>query len=181
MTENRYIETKVTDSGVEPVSLADAKIYMSVTAYDYDDLITELISVARKRVEDFTHLPLVIKTVILTVDVCEPINLPFGKLGTLTSVEYLEGQNTDGTNDWLTLVLADEDYQVLGEDQKEIYSTYTGIHRITYTTGVRSEYGLLLDVKRITNWLFRNRGDEPAAMPDSLFDNSKPYKQYQWG
>jgi len=181
MTENRYIETKVTDTGTEPVSLASAKTYMNITSTDYDTLITELITVARKRVEDYIHLPLVIKTVIATIDVCAPVKLPYGKLGTLTSVEYLEGQNTDGTNDWLPLVLADEGYQVLGEDQKEVYSNYTGIHRFTYTTGVRTDPSLFLTIKMVTNWLFRNRLDEPAAMPQSIFEHAKPFKQYQWG
>ena len=181
MTENRYIETKVTDSGAEPVTLAQAKTYMSVTSTDYDDLITELITVARKRVEDFTHLPLVIKDVVLTVDVCKPVILPFNSIDQINTVEYLEGQNTDGTNDWLTLVLADEDYQVLGEDQKEVYSNYTGIHRFTYTTGVRADASLLLTVKMVTNWLFRNRLDEPAAMPQSIFDHAKPFKIVTWG
>ena len=83
MTENRYIETKVTDTGDEPVTLEQAKLYMSVTAEDYDDLITELITVARKRVEDYTHLSLVGKTVKLTVDVCQPILMPYQPLGNI--------------------------------------------------------------------------------------------------
>lgn len=181
MIENGYLETKVTDTGAEPVTLAQAKSYMNITSSDYDDLITELITVARKRVEGYTHLPLVIKDVTLTVDVCKAITLPYGIVDTLVSVEYLQGQNTDGTNDWMALVLADEDYQILGQDQKIICSNYTGIHRINYITDVTNEPSLLLTVKMVTNWLFRNRLDEPAAMPESIFEHAKPFKNYSWG
>jgi len=154
---------------------------MSVTSSDYDDLITELITVARKRVEDYTHLPLVNKDVVLTIDVCHPVILPFNSIDQINTVEYLQGQNTDGTNDWLALVLADEDYQVLGQDQKTVYSNYTGIHRITYLTNAKNDASLLLTVKMVTNWLFRNRLDEPAAMPQSIFEHAKPFKIYTWG
>lgn len=181
MTENRYIETKVSDTGAEPVTVAQAKTYMNITSSDYDTLIEELITVARKRVEDYTHLSLVVKTVILTVDVCNPVKLPYFIIDALTSVEYLQGQNLDGTNDWLTLVLSDQDYQLLGENLKLLDSKYTGIHRITYDTGVKNEAGLLLTVKMITNWLFRNRLDEPAAMPESIFEHAKPFKIMTWG
>lgn len=181
MTENRYIETKITDAGTEPVTLAQAKTYMNITSSDYDDLITELITVARKRVEYFTHLSLVVKTVVLTVDVCKPVILPFLIIDPLTSVEYLQGQNTDGSNDWLALTLANRDYQLIGENNQQLYSDYTGIHRITYETGVKNEASLLLTVKMITNWLFRNRLDEPAAMPESIFEHAKPFKNYSWG
>jgi len=179
MTENRYIETKVVDSGTEQVTVEQAKTYMSVTSSDYDTLIESLIPVARKRVEDFTHLPLIQKNVTLTVDVCKEIQLPFNCIESITTVEYLQGQNDDGTNDWLELGVTD--YQVLGEDAKTIYSNYTGIHRITYLTDEREEAGLILTIKMITNWLFRNRLDEPAAMPQSIFEHAKPFKQMQWG
>lgn len=180
MTENRYIETKVTDTGIEPVTLAQAKLYMNITSTDYDALITELITVARQRVEQFTHLSLIEKDVILTVDVCSPVILPY-PVNTITTVEYLAGQNTDGTNDWTELVYTDEEYQVIGEDNLELHSSVSGIHRITYTTTARTEAGLLLAVKMVTNWLFRNRLDEPAAMPESIFEHAKPYKNYTWG
>lgn len=182
MTENRYIETRVGDNSPEPVNLTALKLWMNLTSSDYDDLLNDdILPTARARVEQFTHLPLVAKDIVLTVDVCKPIILPYGVIDILTSVEYLQGQNTDGSNDWLTLDIADRDYQLLGQEIKEIHSNYTGIHRITYTTDVRSEAGLLTTVKMVANWLFRNRLDEPAAMPLSIFDHAKPFKIYSWG
>jgi len=181
MTENRYIETKTVDTGIEQVSVADAKVYMNITSSDYDALISELLSVARQRVETFTHLSLVDKTVTLTIDVCKPVMLPYQPLDAITTVKVLQGQNTDGTNDWLTLVFTDEDYQLLGSDIKELHSNYSGIHEIVYTTTAKEDASLLLTIKMVTNWLFRNRLDEPAAMPQSIFEHAKPFKIMTWG
>lgn len=181
MTENRYIETKVVDTGAEPVTVAQAKSYMSVTSSDYDDLIEELITVARQRVEQFTHLSLVEKTVNLYVEVCKPVSLPYQPLGSITSVKVVQGQLDDGNPDYLTLEATNKDYILIGDDICELHSNYSGIHEIIYTTAAKSEAGLLLSVKMVTNWLFRNRLDEPAAMPQSIFEHAKPFKQMQWG
>ncbi len=181
MTENRYIETKVIDSGDEQVTVEQAKTYMSVTSSDYDDLITELITVARKRVEDFTHLSLVDKTVTLYVDVCKPVKMPYQPLYGITSVKVIQGQKDDGDPDYLTLDVTNGDYILIGDDLCELHSNYSGIHEIIYTTVAKTDASLLLTVKMITNWLFRNRLDEPAAMPQSIFDHAKPFKLYNWG
>ena len=181
MTENRYIETKTVDSGTEQVSVADAKTYMNITSSDYDTLISELLSVARQRVEAFTHLSLVDKTVTLTVDVCKPFQLPYQPLDGITSVKVIQGQLDNGDPDWLTLEVTDKDYILIGDDICELHSNYSGIHEIIYTTAAKEEASLFLTIKMVTNWLFRNRLDEPAAMPQSIFEHAKPFKIMTWG
>lgn len=185
MTENRYIETKVIDSGDEQVTVEQAKTYMSVTSSDYDDLITELITVARKRVEDFTHLSLVDKTVTVYIDfaewrICKAM-LPYQPLGSITSVKVIQGQKDDGDPDYLTLDVTNGDYILIGDDICELHSNYSGIHEIIYTTVAKTDASLLLTIKMVTNWLFRNRLDEPAAMPQSIFEHAKPFKIMTWG
>ena len=76
---------------------------------------------------------------------------------------------------------ANGDYMLIGDDICELHSNYSGIHEVEYTTAAKTDAGLLLTVKMITNWLFRNRLDEPAAMPQSIFEHAKPFKQYNWG
>jgi len=177
---NRYFETKVTESNqTEPVTLEQVQEWCSVTSSDYDNLLTDLIKVARKRVEKYTHLSLVAKTVVVTAYLCEKSILPFPIINSITSVEYLEGQELDGTNDWD--VFTDDDYQLIGEQVKYFVPSIAGIYRITYTTLPFDEEDLLLDVKRVVNWMFRNRGDEQDAMPMSLMDNAKRYKIMTWG
>lgn len=179
MTENRYIETKVIDSGAEPVSLEDAKTYMNITSSDYDTLISELLSVARQRVEAFTHLSLVDKTVTLYVDVCGPVKLPYLPLVNITSVKVVNGQADNGDVEYTTL--AATDYIYFGDLLGELHSNYSGIHEIIYTTAAKEEASLFLTIKMVTNWLFRNRLDEPAAMPQSIFEHAKPFKIMTWG
>lgn len=180
---NRYLETKVTETDVtEPITLEQMKSYLTVTTSDYDDLITDLITVARKKVEDFAHVSLVEKSIVCIVDAKEyRIVLPLPKINTVTTVEILEGQNDDGTNDWETLVLADNEYSIIGDEFKSVYIGTCGVYRITYTTTPYTDKDILLDVKRVCNWLFRNRGDEVAVMPIELFSNASNYKIMSWG
>lgn len=176
---NRYIETKVTDSGSEPLTLEQVKTFVTVTTTDYDDLLTDLITIARKKVERYTFVSLRNKTVVHTAELCEPTILPYPKIATITSVEYLEGQLANGTNTWETLT--GYDYQLLGEDVKTFYPPFAGYYRITYTTTASTDADLLLTVKMAVNWLFRNRGDESGTLPQSILDNAKPLKIYIWG
>lgn len=176
---NRYLETKVADTAGEPIALEVMKSYMTITTSDYDDLITDLITVARKKVESFAHVSLVIKTIELIVDAKEyRIVLPFPKINAVTKVEILSGQ-TAGVNDWTELTLADNEYSIIGDEFKSVYIGTCGVYRITYTTTPYTDKDILLDVKRVCNWLFRNRGDEAAVMPDELFSNALNYKV--WG
>lgn len=176
---NRFFEVKVTDSGSEPVTLADVQDWCSVTSSDYDNILTNLITVARKRVERYTHVSLVTKTVVVTAYLCQKTILPYPKFETMTSVEYLEGQDLAGANDWQTLT-ADE-YQLIGDDVKYFIPLIYGCYRITYTTTAYTDEEILTDVKRVVNWMFRNRGDEQAVMPFSLMDNAKQFKIMSWG
>lgn len=180
---NRYLETTVTETDVtEPVTLEQAKSYLTVTTSDYDDLITDLITVARKKVEAFAHVSLVVKTVVCIVEAHEyRILLPFPKVDEITTVEVLQGINTDGTLDWEELDLADGDYSIIGTEFKSIYIGDSAKYRITYTTLPYTQKDIVLDVKRVCNWLFRNRGDEVAVMPNELFSNAQSYKIHSWG
>ena len=177
---NRYFETKVTETDVtEPVTLEDVQEWCSVTSSDYDNLLTNLIKVARKRIESYTHLSLVDKTIVLTAYLCERAILPYPKIASITSVEYMEGQNIDGSNDWDTLTA--DDYQLIGEDVQYFVPYMEGVYRITYTTEANDHEDLLLDVKRVVNWMFRNRGGETTSMPQSIMDNAKNHKIMSWG
>lgn len=179
---NKYIDTKTTDKvdAAEPVTLADMKTWMLVTTTDFDDIITDLITIARKKVERTTHLSLVAKDVVLTVDMeCKCI-LPYPKIEAITKVEYLRGIDA-GVNDWVEILAADNGFQLIGEDIKEFYSQYEAVHRIAYSTLPFTNKEIIHDVKRVCNWLFRNRGDEPDLMPVELMSNAKQYKIMTWG
>lgn len=85
---------------VEPVSLADLKTRLRVTASQFDDELTDLIESARKQVEYDAHIKLITQTVVLTLDhfpyspVLEIRQLP---VQSITSVQYVDDNQTTQT------------------------------------------------------------------------------------
>ena len=174
---NEILELKITD-GSEPITLEQAKNHCRVTTEDDDDILTDLITVARKKVERFTGLSLTDAEVVLTVNLTASIILPHCPFDEIDTVKFLEGQNTDGTNDWETLD-ADE-YQLIGNDLKHFKPHYPGIHEITYTTTANTDKSLLYDLKRVLLWLYENRGDDSDEIPNELLSNARHLKIMSW-
>lgn len=89
----------VTAPAAEPVSLADAKLHLRIeTAYTADDAyITALITLAREYVELVTNRKLITQTWKYYPEhwPCRDyIDIPFGKLQSVTSIAYYD---TDGS------------------------------------------------------------------------------------
>lgn len=174
---NKIYEVYQSD-GSEPVTLQQAKDFCRITTEDDDDLITDLITVARKKVERFTSISLVDKTVILTGELCEMFPLPYPNINDITTVKFWQGQNTDGTNDYETLE-ADE-YYLIGYGVKHFKPQKKGVYEITYTTTANTDGALKLDLKRIVLWLYENRGDTQEEIPNELFSNCKHLRLLNW-
>jgi uncharacterized phiE125 gp8 family phage protein len=169
---NNIYELKLDENGTDPVTLTQAKTFLRVTSTDDDDTITELISIARKKIERYTCRSLMDFDVILTAYLDSPILLPYPKFGTLTSVKILQGQLSDGTNDWDTLTATD--YQLIGTDSVTFCPAAHGVYEITYTTVATSlDAALSYDLKRVLLWLYENRGDDSDNMPVELMSNAK--------
>jgi uncharacterized phiE125 gp8 family phage protein len=169
---NKIYETFITDTGAEPVTLEQLKTFCRVTSYDDDDLLTELITIARKKIERYTLLSLVDKTIVLTGCLDSMFLLPWPNISEVTGVRYLEGQiSTTGDNDWEDL--DDDDYQLIGYHHKHFNPHLNGTHEITYTTTANTDSGLKHDLKRVALWLFENLGDDSDNMPVELMSNSK--------
>jgi len=89
---NKIYETFITDTGSEPVTLEQLKTFCRVTDSDNDDLLTELITIARKKIERYTLLSLVDKTIVLTGCLDSMFLLPWPNINEVTGVRFLEGQ-----------------------------------------------------------------------------------------
>jgi len=89
----------VTPPAAEPVTLAEAKTHLRVTAADEDTLIDSLIPTARQWAEDFTRRALITQTWDYTLDAfADEIEIPLPPLQSITSVKYLD---TDGVEQTL--------------------------------------------------------------------------------
>ena len=171
---NEVLQINTTD-GSEPVTLQQAKDFIRVTSEDDDAIITDLITVARQKIERFTGLTLTDADITLTATLDGKFKLPYGPLDEIDTVKFLEGQETDGTNDWETLD-ADE-YQIVAG---HFIPKYKGTYEITYSVTGNTDKSLLYDLKRVLLWLYENRGDDSDEMPKELMSNAKHLKVLSW-
>jgi hypothetical protein len=169
------IDIQITDGSTEPINLPAAKSYCRVTSEDDDALITDLITIARQKIERFTSRSLVDKEIVLTVQANEPFQLPYPKFDQLDSVEFLADSYT-GSPDWDET----EQYHTLGEDIVTFYPHQSGKYRITYSTTANTDKSLLHDLKRVLLWLYENLGDDADNMPVELMSNAKHLKVLTW-
>lgn len=92
----------ITAPSAEPVLLADAKLHLRIeTAYTADDTyITALLTAAREYVEAITNRKLITQTwkaYLADWPDGDAIQLPFGKLQSVTSVVYIDSDGTSNT------------------------------------------------------------------------------------
>lgn len=84
---------------VEPVTLAEAKLYCRVTTNAEDTLITLMISQAREAIEVATGLSLIAKTAVVWFTNWDgSFNLPFGPVNSFTSLIDENGDTIDAVN-----------------------------------------------------------------------------------
>lgn len=174
----KIIDIAITDDTTEPITLAQAKSFCRIDTEDEDDLITDLITIAREKLERYTSRSLVAKDIVLIVHTSEPFPLPYPELNEITSVKLLQDVNSDGSNNWQTLT--GSDYQTLGTGITTFSPPNYGIYEITYSTNPTADKAILHDLKRVLLWLFENRGDDADNMPDELLSNAKHKRILSW-
>jgi uncharacterized phiE125 gp8 family phage protein len=175
---NNIYEIKVTD-GAEPINLETAKDWLRVTTEDDDAVITDLITVARKRIEAYSVRSMVAKNIVLTGYLDTAFILPYSPVSNVSAVKYLMGQITDtGVNDWD--LLDPDEYQIVGYNDKHFRPHFPATYEITYTTTANVDLGLKTDLKRVILWMYENRGDDTDQMPDELMSNAKTLKVLSW-
>lgn len=94
-TRSRLL-TRVSAPADEPISLAEAKLYLRVD-HDYEDLlINDLIVTARLTAEEWLKRSLVTQSWKLAYDACLPENvaLPMGPVNSITTVTVINRDNT---------------------------------------------------------------------------------------
>ena len=141
-----------TVTGTEPVSLADMKEYLRVFHTTEDDLITDLITNARKLLETATNLSLVETTIELKAAIHDSFPLPYGPVGTITSI-----------------TIDDDD---VSDDVEVGVVTGTGTLEAEYEAG---PYECDMVVKDLVAFLYMNRGggEWPATVKLWIQNNTQ--------
>ena len=95
----------VTEPSVEPVSVAEAKAHLRVTASDDDTYIGNLIKAARQRAEAYMNRSIVTQVVTYTLDALpSEIILPRAPVQSVTSIQYVDD---NGSTQSFTVFQAD--------------------------------------------------------------------------
>lgn len=89
----------ITAPAVEPITLAEARSHLRATATDEDWLIQAWIVAVRKRVEHITWRKLITQTWDYFLDAFPSwgIEIPFGKLQSITSAKYIDTAGVEQT------------------------------------------------------------------------------------
>jgi len=91
----------ITAPAVEPVTLAEARAHLRVTATDEDWLIQAYVIASRRRAEHITNRRFITQTWDWHLDAFPgwALELPFGKLQSITSVKYIDTAGVQQTMD----------------------------------------------------------------------------------
>ena len=208
--KNNIIDVARSESSpTEPVTLTEAKAQAIITYTDDDTLLTSYITVARKQIENYCNISIVAQTVVLTADLYNDYELPYGPVTGIQAAETFTGTagsgpaayqtattnwNTDGTQ-FLTFMPRgansfNPDVPFTGYFQWGEYASPYAFDpgyrwRLTYTTG----YGTVPDdLKRAilaqVVWLYEHRGDESINVMKTVCTEAKmlsdPYKRQAW-
>lgn len=152
----------------EPVTLQGAKLWAKIDLDTDDDIITALITAARKMCEDYCNINFVARVVTATVDNSNGgVYLPCGPIGTITGVTDIDGNTIDS-----------DAYRITGSQFKQIiYPRYAWL-QVVYTGG----YSVLPEIlktaiKAQVLYLNENRGEGATGMSPVAIQILNPYRR----
>lgn len=102
--KNNYIDIARSESSpTEPVTLTEAKAQCIVTYSDDDTLLTNLITICRRAVENYCNISIAAKTITLVADLFNEWELPYGPVTGIQSVQTRTSTQGSGLPTYTTL------------------------------------------------------------------------------
>lgn len=166
LTINKRGLVRIVAPAIEPLTLAETKLYLRKDGTAEDTLITDLISVAREHAEIFLKRSLLTQTWQMTLADYAPecLRLPMGPIQELSEIRLVA---QDGTS----AIFSDTLYSLDAVNEVVNFTTtpYSHSIEIDYVTGVENaadlpksiRYGMLSHIA----YLFDNRGEMGASLP----------------
>lgn len=160
------MQLKLGTVSVEPITLSEAKTYLKVDYSDEDTIIGMLISGVREQVEAFTGLGIVARAIeYFNDEIPEEIALPYPEHTAITEVKINNVVSTAYKKTGLSqFIIYPESTYLSGEDQQGIY--------INYTTAGTCPIGLKLEMLKIIDEKYRNRGNTFEGSISELNENA---------
>lgn len=182
-----YVSTvaqQITNTSVEPISLADAKAHLRVDFDDDDAIIQRMITMCRLRIENYCNISIVSKQVTATIDLQDmflyvKLELPMGPVVDIVSFKDYSGNDIDASF-----------YRVIGAQFKYLTATKKPLDSavIVYTTGYSVvPYDLILAILNELSFRYENRGEGAQVrsnvnpgISDSAAELANAYKREVW-
>lgn len=160
------MQLKLGTVATEPITLAEARTYLKVDYTDEDTLISMLISGVREQVEAFTGLGIVARTIEYFDDeIADEITLPYPEHLAITEVKINDVISTSYKKTGLSqFIVYPESTYITGENGSGIY--------IKYTTSGACPIGLKLEMLKIIDEKYRNRGNTFEGSISELNENA---------
>lgn len=160
-----YAIDKLSDSGIEPISLTDMKNWMRVRDNADDDIISGLIRSARVAIEGKISAAISNQRYKSVFELSGDgrsrwiVSLPWGSMDCAPVVKQ-----KNGINDYTTLV-KNTDYEVIGY---KLWLYNPGVYDVEYDCGmIQVPDDLIEDIQTLTTWMYDNRGKKMNADPKS--------------
>lgn len=163
MIYNSIVDIEFNDQNiVEPITLTETKDFCKIDINTDDNLIVELITIAREMCEDYTNIGFVEHNVTAIVNNFNGgITLPFGPVGTINQV-------TDKNGNVLVL---DTDYTIVGNQFKRLMTPKCGGITIDYQAGYTTlPNKMRLALLNTVYYLYDNR----AQSINHIYDKNVP-------
>jgi hypothetical protein len=191
MNHFRIIEINAVDEdeATEPVELSVVKKWLKITFTDDDSVITTLITDARKTIEEYCSISLVLKEITAIIELYPANNrsrieveLPYGPINPETVADItVQLMKCDGTGSYDTMTL-NEDYYFIGTAFPKLVVKVPGVYKITYGAGYATVPSKAIDAMQSEiAYQYENRGDEnKAGISEMAKRKAQPLKRFAW-
>lgn len=171
--------------GIEPVSLAEAKTHLRVTFNDDDVEIYRIITRARKYIENYCSISIVLQRIQVVANICGCWDLPYAPVVEIESVENRELYNGSGpmtyaptTSDW---GLDGNTFEDSGYPQHiSTRDRFDSRTRVTYTAGGYCPDDLKAAILAQVAFMYEKRGDTTDSKCDEALELAAPYRILRW-
>jgi uncharacterized phiE125 gp8 family phage protein len=185
----------VTGPSSEPITLAEAKLYLRVDDSTEDALITSIITAARRKFENDTYHYLLPQTWELYLNQneinAEPISLNKSDITAISNVKYYDQSNTQqtlSTNDYQTAIQG-RPYSIQLTTVPQVYNRLEAmVIRFTlgYTNAAAVPEDIKIAIKTLIGTLYENRqtivtGTQVNEVPDTYKFIMENYRNRVYG
>lgn len=173
---NQIIDISRTELATEePVTVTEAREQAIIDHSDDDTLLGLLIKAARRHIEDYCHISIINKRIIVIADWHMEYPLPYGPVIGIESVSTPTGSCGSGPVQYET---AETNWQI---DQSTFNPRSCIRYKIQYTAGMETvpddlKQAILAQVA----YLYEHRGDESKGVCEIAMLFAQPFKVMAW-